>query len=147
MSKLVCAWRRRSRERFGLGSSQGVSPMPRTASHVKGSSKPTSLPVAAMLLHHPIVSQTRCWLLCAWLRKSSKLSGEGNLNQAEWVLKRALEKSTLVLASCHAALFPTSWWYHLVYERTRAQVRLAEVLPVADPDLLVSRLNLGATSC
>eukprot|EP00439_Symbiodinium_sp_Y106_P023343 s4218_g2.t2 len=45
--------------------------------------------------------------------KSSKLSGEGNLNQAEWVLKRALEKSTLVL-------------------------------PVADPDLLVSRLNLGA---
>ncbi|CAE7171266.1 unnamed protein product, partial [Symbiodinium pilosum] len=45
--------------------------------------------------------------------KSSKLSGEGNLNQAEWVLKRALEKSTLAL-------------------------------PVSDPDLLVSRLNLGA---
>ena len=43
-------------------------------------------------------------LLCAWLRKSSKLSGEGNLNQAEWVLKRALEKSTLVLASCHASV-------------------------------------------
>jgi len=45
--------------------------------------------------------------------RSSKLSNEGNLNQAEYVLKRSLEKATLVL-------------------------------PVADPDLLVSRLNLGA---
>ncbi|CAJ1341969.1 unnamed protein product [Effrenium voratum] len=45
--------------------------------------------------------------------KSSKLSAEGNLNQAEHVLKRALAKATLAL-------------------------------PVADPDLLVTRLNLGA---